>query len=465
MKASVIIPTYNRADLLRITLNCLVGQDIGADEYEVIVIDDGSSDSTRETALSFQDKLNLIYYFQEDKGYRVALARNEGIRRSQGRVLIFLDTGMIVGTFFIRKHFESYYDPQNPEVDRKVAVIGYVYGYDGNRNSNLLRGVDYEKHHQDRIMNEVIKSGRFPDIRDPIYEELGDDFTTYPAPWTLYWTTNVSVERGVMLEIGGFDETFTSWGMEDLECAYRLYRKGTTFILSREACGIHYPHDRDDDANFKHDAVNKLKCLQKHLSLEMELFIAQRYINFNKELQQLDLQSNHQPLLYSSLLSPEDAKALEVEFACQRSIIFGCQDGLLMDVCQSEVGLEADLNLAKKAKARCSSKKVLQLVGVKTLFEPQTFDVALLAGSTQILLGSFLNQLIKEAKRIAKKVYWLKIDEQPDIVEILWHKIGDYGKGLSLHEYRWSRSTKYQDFGFILGLYPLKKVKQRVLAR
>lgn len=443
----------------------MVGQDIGAEEYEVIVIDDGSSDFTRETALSFQDKLNLIYHFQKDKGYRVALARNEGIRRSQGQVLIFLDTGMIVGTFFLRKHFECYHDPQNPKACREIAVIGYVYGYDYNRNSNLLRGVDYEKHYQDRIMNEVIKSGRFLDMRDPIYEELGDALTTYPAPWTLYWTTNVSVERRVMLEIGGFDESFTSWGMEDLECAYRLFRKGATFILSRAACGIHYPHERDDDVNFKSDAANKLKCLQKHLSLEMELFIAERYINFNKELQQLDLLRNHHPLLYSALLSPEDAKALEAEFTSQRSIIFGCQDGLLMDICQSEVGLEADSYLAKKAIARCSPKKVLQLVGVKTLFESKSFEVALLAGSTQILLGPFLNQLIKEAKRIAKKVYWLKIGEQPDIIETLWHKMGDYGNGLLLYEFRWSRITKYQDFGFIMGLYPLKKVKQRVLAR
>lgn len=461
VKVSVIIPTYNRADLLRLTLASLVGQDIGENEYEVIVIDDGSSDSTREVALSFNHKLKMIYYFQEDKGYRVALARNEGIRRAHGQVLIFLDTGMIVGTSFVRKHFECYYNPHNPETCRRIAVIGYVYGYDYNRNSGLLREIDYKNHHQDIILERIIKSGRFLDIREPIYEELGDDLTTYPAPWALYWTTNVSVEYTVMLEIGGFDESFVSWGMEDSECAFRLYQKGVEFVLSRAACGIHYPHEREDDSNFKHDTNNRMKCLQKHPCLEMELYNAEGYVNFNKELQKLNSLRKKTPLLYSAQLSSEALKVLSEELASQSSIIFGCQDGLLLEVCQSQVGLEADPYWTNQARLRHPSKQVLQLAGVKTLFGTKSFDVALLAGSTQILVEPFLRGLVKEARRIAKRVYWLKTCEQPDIVETLWHKVRDLGNGLELYELRWRRINKYPFFGFNMGLYLLKKHKPK----
>jgi len=68
MKVSVIIPTYNRADLLSLTLSSLCEQKFNADEYEVIISDDGSTDHTKVTVDKFKERLNLHYLFQEDHG-------------------------------------------------------------------------------------------------------------------------------------------------------------------------------------------------------------------------------------------------------------------------------------------------------------------------------------------------------------------------------------------------------------
>jgi len=68
---SVIIPTYNRAELVRKMLDQLLRQDIPVDSFEVIVADDGSCDGTEQIVRSYADRLRIVYHFQEDEGMRV----------------------------------------------------------------------------------------------------------------------------------------------------------------------------------------------------------------------------------------------------------------------------------------------------------------------------------------------------------------------------------------------------------
>jgi glycosyltransferase involved in cell wall biosynthesis len=83
---SVIIPTYNRSKLLCYTLNSLVKQSLPKDRYEVIICDDGSHDDTAQITEKYKSFLNIKYVFQEDKGYRPASARNNGIKLASGKV-------------------------------------------------------------------------------------------------------------------------------------------------------------------------------------------------------------------------------------------------------------------------------------------------------------------------------------------------------------------------------------------
>ena len=89
---SVVISTYNRCVVLRAALDSLMTQDSGRTEYEVIVVDNNSTDDTRNMVENLRDKLgckNLIYCFEPTQG--VSHARNRGITVARGRLIAFTD--------------------------------------------------------------------------------------------------------------------------------------------------------------------------------------------------------------------------------------------------------------------------------------------------------------------------------------------------------------------------------------
>lgn len=89
---SVVIGTYNRAEVLRGAVESLLSQDSGGTDYEVIVVDNNSSDDTRSTVENLRDKYGsdkLIYCFERTQG--VSHARNRGIAVARGRLIAFTD--------------------------------------------------------------------------------------------------------------------------------------------------------------------------------------------------------------------------------------------------------------------------------------------------------------------------------------------------------------------------------------
>jgi glycosyltransferase involved in cell wall biosynthesis len=89
---SVVIGTYNRCDVLRGALESLMTQESGGTDYEVIVVDNNSSDDTRNMVQSLRDKFggnDLVYCFEQTQG--VSHARNRGIAAARGRLIAFTD--------------------------------------------------------------------------------------------------------------------------------------------------------------------------------------------------------------------------------------------------------------------------------------------------------------------------------------------------------------------------------------
>ena len=84
---SIIIPTYNRANFLTNTINSVLEQN--CDNWECIIVDDGSTDNTREIVALFKDQ--RIQYFYKENEER-SIARNFGIQRSNGHYICFLDS-------------------------------------------------------------------------------------------------------------------------------------------------------------------------------------------------------------------------------------------------------------------------------------------------------------------------------------------------------------------------------------
>jgi glycosyltransferase involved in cell wall biosynthesis len=285
LRASVVIPTYNRNQLLTYTLDSLLEQTVGIEAFEVIVVDDGSSDDTPGVVERYRSRLNVKYLFQEDLGFRAAAARNLGIRAAAAPICVFIDTGVIAGPRLIAEHLRSHHASQAPR-----AVIGYVYGYDlynGQRDelSTLITPADPEG------SLAVLKARGVKDDREPSYVKHGDDLSTWPAPWLVFWTCNVSVRTEILHRAGLFDESYTTWGGEDTDLALALHAQDVGFVLNRAIEAIHYPHDREF---FGNSAVGmagyerkRRYMYEKYRSNVLALWAIKQYPDFNETLLEL----------------------------------------------------------------------------------------------------------------------------------------------------------------------------------
>ncbi|MFE0457840.1 glycosyltransferase [Kitasatospora sp. NPDC058965] len=240
---TVIVPTYNRADLLEHTLFSLARQSVPTSDFEVIVVDDGSTDSTPEVAARYASRLGLRYFRQADEGYRVAAARNVGISHARSEVCVFLDSGVLAHSRLLAAHLASH------AVDPDAAVCGYVHGLSfDDHGADAIRAIG-DPGRPDQTIAGMAADPAWADPREAFYAKHTDEFGGLPAPWVVFWTCNVSARTERLRAVGRFDEAYRSWGAEDIDLGYRLHRAGTRFVLNRAAASVHWPHPKDRAAN------------------------------------------------------------------------------------------------------------------------------------------------------------------------------------------------------------------------
>src|SRR5262245_9910726 len=103
MLLSVIIPTHNRVHILKECLQAIFHQDLPQKDFEIIIVDDGSKDETKATVSSLQKKHpNLLYLYQENQGQ--GIARNHGIHKAKGDIVVFIGDDIIVRKDFLTEH-------------------------------------------------------------------------------------------------------------------------------------------------------------------------------------------------------------------------------------------------------------------------------------------------------------------------------------------------------------------------
>lgn len=262
--ATIIIPVYNRINLLDRTLDSL-SKCKSIHRTQIIVSDDGSSEPIEDLVSSWRKSIDMDYFRQDDKGFRAAKARNIALKHAANPILIFIDNGMYVCPEFIDAHLEAH-----TAVTEPAMVTGYNFGFDrNNENAEHILQINVS----DQFSS--VFSGKLEQLLDPredVFGQCDGNIHALRAPWTLMWTCNVSVERDVFSIVGGFNENFTSWGAEDTELAYRLSRCGIKFLLSRQAKALHMPHPKNGEdlqpqsiANFKRET----KQYQDPLILEL----------------------------------------------------------------------------------------------------------------------------------------------------------------------------------------------------
>ncbi|WP_052315752.1 glycosyltransferase family 2 protein [Oscillatoria acuminata] len=146
---SVVVPTYNRANLLGDTIESVLAQTFK--DFELLVIDDGSTDDTHELINSFCDSTNIRYIYQENQG--VGAARNTGIKNARGEWITFLDSDDL----WLPNHLQSHYYLINCRGSKVIwNHSGYIFFNDkGNQFPGFNRLLSGD------VFGELVGNGNF----------------------------------------------------------------------------------------------------------------------------------------------------------------------------------------------------------------------------------------------------------------------------------------------------------------
>lgn len=211
LKISLVLATYNRADVLDGFLSKLQAQTLPVEEWEVLICNDGSKDHTADILDKWKKKgaFNLTYFNEKNRG--AAGARDHAIRNAKADRVIVTDDDMILCDGYIEHHLKALGDQKSNVVIGKIAPrpdwLEFYPLYE------LVREYFLYTHHGMLERKEIETSATF------------------------FLTANVSFWRDFYVEVGGFDRDFRL--LEDAELGVRLERNGGRFIFCPDVESVH----------------------------------------------------------------------------------------------------------------------------------------------------------------------------------------------------------------------------------
>jgi glycosyltransferase involved in cell wall biosynthesis/tetratricopeptide (TPR) repeat protein len=238
LPVSIIIPVYNRKEILGKTLAALTHQTYPQNLIEVVVVDDGSSDGVEEVIRKYENYLELIYTRQADRGYRLCAARNLGMRTARHNYFIIIDSDILPYPNLVEDYMKYFH------VSDQAILIGlrrYVCT-DNLTDEQILEDINVPLNLPDiipdkSISGRVTQTGQSYDWRLELYAR-----TNYlkELQWNLGFAGgNVAYPKQAVIKAGEYDENFQHWGKEDNEIAYRFYKAGFYFIPVMSAMSLH----------------------------------------------------------------------------------------------------------------------------------------------------------------------------------------------------------------------------------
>ena len=245
MFISIVIPTYNRQPILEQCLKALEKQQLNDDiisNYEIVLVDDGSTDGTLEWLQENKKKFPHVCAFSQDH-LGPAAARNLGVTKAKGDIIIFIDSDLVVTETFLQCHANA-----------------------------LVKGE--KKLGSDRLFTygAVINTCNFDHPTSEPYK-----ITDFSAAY--FATGNVAIARKWLEKAGLFDTGFQLYGWEDLELGVRLKELGLTLIKCPEAMGYHWhpPFNLSQIPNLIDKEIQRGRMgvlfYEKHPNFEVRLMI------------------------------------------------------------------------------------------------------------------------------------------------------------------------------------------------
>lgn len=216
-KVTVVIATYNRCDVLKTTLEKFAVQTIGPESFEVIVVNDGSSDNTSEMVKSLIDTVpyKLSYLSHENRG--PGYTENQGIKKAKYDLILLIADDIWAMPNMLEEHIKSHKEHSG----ENVAILG-----------NVMQSPDLPP----TVMHKYWDPFRYDRFKgkkelDPIN----------------FLACHISIKKNFLLTNGMFRERKGA-AHEDIELGYRLKQKGLRLIFDENALAFHYHTDNMDKA-------------------------------------------------------------------------------------------------------------------------------------------------------------------------------------------------------------------------
>ncbi len=267
-KASIIVTTYNWPEALDRTLSALTQQTF--DDFEVIVADDGSTDPTRELITTYQRNttLTIQHVWHPDKGFRAAAIRNRTIEQAAGDYIVFLDGDCIPRPHFLSRHIElaepGHFITGNRILLSEAFTTEVLHKKLSIENLSLWRWLSLRLTGQSNRFLPLIK---IPGTRWRHY---------HPTKWEGAITCNLAAWKSDLIDINGFDESFTGWGLEDSDLVIRLINSDVLRKEGRYSTAVfHLWHPQVDQS--------ALETNKKHLEHSINNHITHIFNGINKK--------------------------------------------------------------------------------------------------------------------------------------------------------------------------------------
>jgi len=295
MEVSIIIPTYNRKEILREALEFLFNQSYPKENYEIVIVDDGSTDGTEKMINSLSPPCRLVYLHQDRKG--PAIARNLGIKNARGKIIVFIDSDIFSSPDFINEHVKFH-----------------------------------------RRFGDVVVSG--PTVRTDKLKDVFSDIKRRKFRESLAWsgpsliTSNLSVKKEFLLKVGGFDGEFVGMGWHDWELGLRLKKLGLEVKRNVEAIVYHYKRKRRlSDIPFlcekrRGQGINAVLYYKKHPSLKVKLGIRPQSLIFDKLIGWIDKNFGERLILLAARKGDQWWLNLLIKWKLLHAYAQGLRDGM-----------------------------------------------------------------------------------------------------------------------------------------
>lgn len=194
-------------------LATLSDQDFPGEQYEIVVVDDASTDGTAEALGGMGISKNLVFIIQpENRGQ--AVARNVGARKAKGQLILFIDDDMSCDRSLLSSHVAWHSKEVGPKLvfGRTRSALGQPRTFSSETTADAIN-LPYEQIEHDR------------DLKWKDYAWAGQ---------------NCSIARSTFLECGGYDEIHFARRCQDTELAMRLWKRGIKFDYEPQAIVWHW---------------------------------------------------------------------------------------------------------------------------------------------------------------------------------------------------------------------------------